>query len=55
VSELGLSAELVGDAGSQTEVYALNQPPSRGESRRIEGDGNAAEAIVEFLAEKRLI
>src|SRR5205809_196692 len=26
-----------------------------GESRRIEGDGNAAEAIVAFLAEKRLI
>ena len=55
VDDLGLSADVVGEAGSQTEVYALNQPPSRGESRRIEGDGNAAEAIVEFLAEKRLI
>ena len=40
---------------SRTEVYALNEPPPRGDSRKIEDDGNAAQAIVDFLAEKRLV
>jgi electron transfer flavoprotein beta subunit len=55
LGDLGLDASEIGEAGSKTEVYELGQPPARGESRRIDGDGNAAEAIVEFLAEKRLI
>jgi len=55
VEELGLSAELVGERGSKTEVLALEAPPARGESRKIEDDGNAAQAIVDFLTEKRLI
>jgi electron transfer flavoprotein beta subunit len=38
-----------------TTVVALNPPPARGESRRIEDDGSAAEQIVAFLAEKRLV
>src|SRR5436189_2966570 len=40
---------------SRTEVYALNDPPARGESKKIEDDGNAAQGIVDFLAEKRLV
>src|SRR5881409_3498017 len=40
---------------SGTEVYALNDPPARGDSRKIEGDGNAAQAVLDFLAEKRLV
>src|SRR5216110_534067 len=40
---------------SRTEVYALNDPPARGDSRKIEDDGNAAQGIVDFLAEKRLL
>ena len=55
VSDTGLDASQVGEAGSQTEVLALSQPPSRGEARKIEGDANAAQAIVDFLAEKRLV
>jgi electron transfer flavoprotein beta subunit len=42
-----------GDPG--TTVVALSPPPPRGEARRIEDDGSAAEQIVEFLAEKRLV
>jgi electron transfer flavoprotein beta subunit len=38
-----------------TDVLALNPPPARGESVKIEDDGSAAEKIVEFLAEKRLV
>jgi electron transfer flavoprotein beta subunit len=40
---------------SQTEVYTLHDPPARGESRKVEDDGNAAQAVLDFLAEKRLI
>ena len=40
---------------SRTEVYALGDPPARGDSKKIEDDGNAAQAIVDFLAEKRLV
>ena len=40
---------------SHTEVYALNDPPARGESRKVEDDGNAPQAVLDFLAEKRLV
>ncbi|HEY2326033.1 MAG TPA: electron transfer flavoprotein subunit beta/FixA family protein [Gaiellaceae bacterium] len=40
---------------SGTEVLALNPPASRGDSVKFEDDGSAAEKIVEFLAEKRLV
>jgi electron transfer flavoprotein beta subunit len=55
LSELGVEGEHAGEAGSRTEVYALNDPPARGDSRKIDGDGNAAQAILDFLAEKRLV
>jgi electron transfer flavoprotein beta subunit len=55
VADLGLGSDDVGDAGSRTEVYAIGEPPARGDSRRIEDDGNAAEAVVQYLAEKKLI
>src|ERR687888_53385 len=46
--DLGLDAAEVGEAGSQTEVYELADPPARGAARKIEDDGNGAEQIVEF-------
>ncbi len=55
LADVGVDAARAGEAGSKTDVRALNQPPSRGESRKIEGDGNAAQAILDFLAEKRLV
>jgi electron transfer flavoprotein beta subunit len=55
VAELGLDSSEVGEAGSRTEVYALGEPPARGDSKRIEDDGNAAEAILEYLTEKKLV
>ncbi|HEY8029769.1 MAG TPA: electron transfer flavoprotein subunit beta/FixA family protein [Gaiellaceae bacterium] len=55
VSDTGVDAAEAGEAGSKTEVLALGDPPARGDARKIEGDANAAQAIVDFLAEKRLI
>jgi electron transfer flavoprotein beta subunit len=49
LSELGV------EAGAKTEVLELSDPPPRGETKKIEDDGNAAAQIVEFLAERRLI
>jgi electron transfer flavoprotein beta subunit len=51
-----LSAGDVGGAeAAGTTVLALGPPPARGEARKIEDDGSAADKIVEFLAEKRLV
>jgi len=55
VSELGVDAGGVGEAGSKTVVQALNDPPPRGDTVRIEDDGSAAEKIVEYLAEKKVL
>jgi electron transfer flavoprotein beta subunit len=50
LADLGVDALV-----SRTEVYALNDPPARGESKKVEDDGNAAQAVLDFLAEKRLV
>jgi electron transfer flavoprotein beta subunit len=55
LGDVGVDAADAGDAGSKTEVLALSEPPSRGDARKIEDDGTAAQQIVDFLAEKRLI
>jgi electron transfer flavoprotein beta subunit len=53
--EILSAADVGGVAEARTTVLALSPPAPRGESRRIEDDGSAAEQIVEFLAEKRLL
>ena len=55
VSELGIDAGEVGDAGSRTGVQALNDPPPRGDTVKIEDDGSAPEKIIEYLAEKKVL
>src|SRR5919204_288682 len=55
ISDLSISADEVGEGGSATEVYALGEPPPRGESRRIEDNGDAAQAILQYLTEKKLL
>jgi electron transfer flavoprotein beta subunit len=55
LAELGVDAGDVGESGSRTSVLALGEPPARGDARKIEGDANAAQEIVDFLAEKRLV
>jgi electron transfer flavoprotein beta subunit len=49
------AADVGGAAASGTTVEGMNAPPPRGDARKIEDDGNAAEQIVEFLVEKRLV
>jgi electron transfer flavoprotein beta subunit len=54
-ADLGVPADEVGEAGSRTTVLALADPPSRGESMRIEDDGTAAEKVLAYLGERKLI
>jgi electron transfer flavoprotein beta subunit len=55
LADLGIDAGDAGEAGSKTEVLALGSPPARADARKIEDDGNAAQVIVDFLVEKRLV
>ena len=55
LADLGVEADRAGDAGSRTEVYALSDPPPRGDTQKIEDDGSAAERIVEFLLERKAL
>jgi electron transfer flavoprotein beta subunit len=55
LSDLGLNGDEVGESGKRTEVYAVGEPPPRGDSLKIEDDGGAAEKIVEYLSERKLI
>jgi electron transfer flavoprotein beta subunit len=55
LSNLGVEPERVGEAGAKTTVLELAAPPSRGDSVKIEDDGSAAEKILEYLVEKRLL
>src|SRR5215470_6883054 len=55
LAELGADAELAGTAGSRTTVLALQPPPSKGDLVKIEDDGSAAEKLVEWLAERKLV
>jgi electron transfer flavoprotein beta subunit len=54
-SELGVEAAALGEEGSGTSVLALGDPPPRGDARKIEDDGSAANQIADFLSEKKLL
>ena len=55
LADLGVPAEEAGEAGSRTTVVALNDPPARGDLVKLEDDGSAAEKIVEFLQERKVL
>ena len=55
LADLDIDEGQAGEAGSRTEVYALGDPPARGDTVKITDEGDAAEKIVEFLAEKKVL
>jgi electron transfer flavoprotein beta subunit len=55
LADVGVEAERAGEAGSRTTVLSLGDPPPRGDSQKLEDDGSAAEKIVAFLAERKLL
>jgi electron transfer flavoprotein beta subunit len=55
LADLGVEPERAGEAGAKTRVLGLAPPPARGDQVKLEDDGTAAEKIVEYLVERRLI
>jgi electron transfer flavoprotein beta subunit len=55
VGDLGVATEEVGIAGSRTAVLELHPPPPRGESTVIEDSGAAADAILAYLSDNKLV
>jgi electron transfer flavoprotein beta subunit len=55
LSDLGVDAEGVGEAGAKTSVLDLGPPASRGDQVKIEDDGSAPQKILDYLNERRLL
>jgi electron transfer flavoprotein alpha/beta subunit len=41
--------------GAKTTVLALSPPPTRGDQVKIEDDGSAAQKILDYITERRLL
>jgi len=55
LADLGLGEDDAGDTGSRTAVTSLSPPAPRGDQVRIEDNGDAAEQVVSYLADKKLL
>jgi electron transfer flavoprotein beta subunit len=55
LGDLGVDAGQVGEAGAKTSVLELGPPPSRGDQVKIEDDGSAAQKILDYVNERRLL
>jgi len=55
LADVGIDAGAAGEAGSRTTVISLGEPPSRGDTIKIEDDGSGAQKIFDFLLERKLI
>jgi electron transfer flavoprotein beta subunit len=54
-ADLGVEADSLGEAGAKTVVLELSPPPSRGDQVKIEDDGSAAQKILDYVNERRLL
>src|SRR4051812_32466537 len=55
LADIGVEPGEAGEAGSRTTVIGLGEPPSRGETIKIEDEGDAAQKILDFLVERKLV
>jgi electron transfer flavoprotein beta subunit len=55
LADIGVEAGRAGTSGSRTTVIALAPPPSKGGQVKIDDDGSAAERLVDWLAERKLL
>lgn len=55
LADVGADSARAGQAGSRTTVISLSPPPSRGDTLKIEDDGSAAQKILDFLVERKLV
>jgi electron transfer flavoprotein beta subunit len=55
LADIGADPASVGVAGSRTSVLALAPPPAKGNQIKIEDDGSAADQLIAWLAERKLL
>jgi electron transfer flavoprotein beta subunit len=55
LADVGVEADRAGESGSRTTVISLSPPESRGGNQKIEDDGSAAQKILDFLLERKLV
>ena len=55
LAEIGVEPDRAGEAGSRTSVISIAPPPPKGDQIKLEDDGSAAEQLVAWLAEKKLL
>jgi electron transfer flavoprotein beta subunit len=55
LGDVGVDPGAAGEAGAKTTVLDLGPPPSRGNQVKIEDDGSAAQKILDFVVERRLL
>jgi electron transfer flavoprotein beta subunit len=55
LADLGVDAADAGEAAAKTTVLDLGPPPSRGNQVKIEDDGSAAQKILDYVLERRLL
>ena len=55
LADVGVDPGSAGEAGSKTTVSALSPPASRGETLKIEDEGDGAQKILDFLVERKLV
>ena len=55
LAEIGVEPNRAGEAGSRTSVISIAPPPPKGDQIKLEDDGSAAEQLVAWLAEKKLL
>jgi len=55
LADIGVDPGGTGEAGAKTTVLDLGPPPSRGDQVKIEDDGSAAQRILDYVLERRLL
>ena len=55
LADIGVDPGGTGEAGAKTTVLDLGPPPSRGDQVKIEDDGSAAQKILDYVLERRLL
>jgi electron transfer flavoprotein beta subunit len=54
-ADLGIDLATLGETGSRTEVRELKPPPPRGASTIVEDEAGAADRVLEYLVEAKLV
>ena len=55
LADVGVEVDRAGEPGSRTRVVSLAPPPPKTDQVKLDDDGSAAEQLVAWLAERKLL